>query len=327
MGRTGSTACCSEPRYFPRWPGARRWSGSSAEARRLNVGQRNRLHDFNNLLGAVLALAESAAAELVVGSHPGEELEGIKEVAIRGSEIVRQLMIYAGKESDVPERGDISATIEADVRYPRQIFVRGIGDRSWQGPAGSQSSHLTTLPGCDELGRQCFRRDERQQRRDSRHNASRHGMLRPSPAWRRGKIWFPAITFNWSSRIPQWYVVEIQPESLTRSTVPSRPAVVSTSRNLAESSEFAAQSAWRARPAKATLKFCPEWRRGRTPLAGASRLRSKTFQRSPESRSIAEDEAAICSVVKKMLVRAGFRRSKPPKAVRQSNSPFQGRKY
>jgi nitrogen-specific signal transduction histidine kinase len=36
----------------------------------------------------------------------------IREVAIRGSEIVRQLMIYAGKESEVVERVDLSKIVE-----------------------------------------------------------------------------------------------------------------------------------------------------------------------------------------------------------------------
>jgi PAS domain S-box-containing protein len=68
-------------------------------------------HDFNNLLAAVLVQAELAAAELAAGSHPGDELETIREVAISGSEIVRQLMIYAGKEGDVLEFIDISKTV------------------------------------------------------------------------------------------------------------------------------------------------------------------------------------------------------------------------
>ena len=59
-------------------------------------------HDFNNLLGTVLAQAELAQAELADGSDPQEELERIRYVSIRGSEIVRQLMIYAGKERDDP---------------------------------------------------------------------------------------------------------------------------------------------------------------------------------------------------------------------------------
>jgi PAS domain S-box-containing protein len=69
-------------------------------------------HDFNNLLGAVLAQAELASAELAAGTPPDQELDAIREVALRGSDIVRQLMIYAGKESDVPEFIDISKTVE-----------------------------------------------------------------------------------------------------------------------------------------------------------------------------------------------------------------------
>ena len=69
-------------------------------------------HDFNNLLGAVLAQTELAIAELASGSDPREELNAIKDVAIRGSEIVRQLMIYAGKESDDVETVDVSTVVE-----------------------------------------------------------------------------------------------------------------------------------------------------------------------------------------------------------------------
>jgi PAS domain S-box-containing protein len=68
-------------------------------------------HDFNNLLGAVQAQAELAAAELDAGSSCKEELQAIREVATRGSEIVRQLMIYAGKESAVVGPVDLSKTV------------------------------------------------------------------------------------------------------------------------------------------------------------------------------------------------------------------------
>jgi PAS domain S-box-containing protein len=56
-------------------------------------------HDFNNLLGAVQAQAELASSELIAGSSCEEELKTIRDVAVRGSEIVRQLMIYSGKEN------------------------------------------------------------------------------------------------------------------------------------------------------------------------------------------------------------------------------------
>jgi PAS domain S-box-containing protein len=68
-------------------------------------------HDFNNLLGAVLGQAELAMAELETGSVPEEELKTIRAVAIRGSEIVRQLMIYAGTESEITGPVDLSRTV------------------------------------------------------------------------------------------------------------------------------------------------------------------------------------------------------------------------
>ena len=55
-------------------------------------------HDFNNLLSGILAQAELVEAE-AAGSSLGDEIARIKAVAIRGSEIVRQLMIYAGQDT------------------------------------------------------------------------------------------------------------------------------------------------------------------------------------------------------------------------------------
>jgi signal transduction histidine kinase/CheY-like chemotaxis protein len=68
-------------------------------------------HDFNNLLGGVLAQAELALAESASGSYPTEELTTIRNVAIRGSEIVRQLMMYAGKESQDLGPVDVSRIV------------------------------------------------------------------------------------------------------------------------------------------------------------------------------------------------------------------------
>jgi PAS domain S-box-containing protein len=69
-------------------------------------------HDFNNLLGAVQAQAELALMEVDVGSSCKEELTAIRDVAIRGSEIVRQLMIYAGKETTDVQLVDLSKIVE-----------------------------------------------------------------------------------------------------------------------------------------------------------------------------------------------------------------------
>ena len=69
-------------------------------------------HDFNNLLGSVLVQAEGALSELNAGSNPEEELKTIRDVAMRGSEIVRELMVYAGKESATVELVDVSRIIQ-----------------------------------------------------------------------------------------------------------------------------------------------------------------------------------------------------------------------
>jgi PAS domain S-box-containing protein len=69
-------------------------------------------HDFNNLLGAVQAQAELAVTQLDMGESCKEELRAIGEVAMRGSEIVRQLMIYAGKENSVVGPVDLSKTVD-----------------------------------------------------------------------------------------------------------------------------------------------------------------------------------------------------------------------
>ncbi|HEY6342686.1 MAG TPA: ATP-binding protein [Bryobacteraceae bacterium] len=69
-------------------------------------------HDFNNILGAVLSQAEVAMAGLSSGLDPDEELKSICQAAERGSEIVRQLMVYAGKDGEVREQVDVSRIVE-----------------------------------------------------------------------------------------------------------------------------------------------------------------------------------------------------------------------
>src|SRR3974390_985654 len=76
-------------------------------------------HDFNNLLGGVLAQAELALAESAAGAYPKEELTAIRNVAIRGSEIVRQLMMYAGKESEILELVDVSRVVAEMLEFLR----------------------------------------------------------------------------------------------------------------------------------------------------------------------------------------------------------------
>lgn len=68
-------------------------------------------HDFNNLLGGVLAQAELALEQTAPGQYPEEQLKAIRNVALRGSEIVRQLMVYAGQEHEAPGITDIARIV------------------------------------------------------------------------------------------------------------------------------------------------------------------------------------------------------------------------
>jgi PAS domain S-box-containing protein len=69
-------------------------------------------HDFSNLFSGVLAQAELGLAELDAGSSCKEELQTIRGVAVRGSEIARQLMIYAGKKTALVGPVDVSKIVE-----------------------------------------------------------------------------------------------------------------------------------------------------------------------------------------------------------------------
>jgi PAS domain S-box-containing protein len=79
-----------------------------------SVGQlaRGVAHDFNNLLAGILATADWALDKSGEDSPDKEELQTIRTAAIRGGEIVRQLMTYAGEESAAFGPVDFSALVE-----------------------------------------------------------------------------------------------------------------------------------------------------------------------------------------------------------------------
>ena len=76
-------------------------------------------HDFNNLLGTILADAELALTEVAPGSACGEEIQRIRTVAIRASEIVRELMNYAGQGDTGLEPVDLSLLLEEMLQLLR----------------------------------------------------------------------------------------------------------------------------------------------------------------------------------------------------------------
>jgi two-component system, cell cycle sensor histidine kinase and response regulator CckA len=64
------------------------------------------------LLGGIYAQAELVETDLAVDSAASETIQKVKDSAMRGSEIVRQLMIYAGKEPNSVEALDISLLVQ-----------------------------------------------------------------------------------------------------------------------------------------------------------------------------------------------------------------------
>src|SRR6185369_6804813 len=68
-------------------------------------------HDFNNLLGSIVADAELALTDLAPGIPAIDEIQRIRAVALRASEIVRELMIYTGQETAEIEPVDVSLLV------------------------------------------------------------------------------------------------------------------------------------------------------------------------------------------------------------------------
>ena len=82
-------------------------------------------HDFNNLLGSIHANAEIAEVEGVAGSFAAEEIHAIKTISIRASEIVRQLMIYAGHDNSDSEPLDLSLLVNEMLGLIRISISKG----------------------------------------------------------------------------------------------------------------------------------------------------------------------------------------------------------
>jgi PAS domain S-box-containing protein len=120
-------------------------------------------HDFNNLLGGVLAQAELGLGELAAGSNPEAELKAVRDAAVRGSEIVRELMIYAGKESAVVGLADFSQIVQEMLELLKVFSVetRQAGRESRQGSSASSGQRCATSANCDEPHYECLRRDGR----------------------------------------------------------------------------------------------------------------------------------------------------------------------
>ena len=76
-------------------------------------------HDFNNMLGAIFADADLALAEVSSDNPVAANISRIKNVAVRASEIVKLLLIYAGGTDVSKEDVDLSAIVEDMIHLLR----------------------------------------------------------------------------------------------------------------------------------------------------------------------------------------------------------------
>ena len=68
-------------------------------------------HDFNNLLGGIIAESELLISDLENVPQAQAELQTVRSLATRGTEIVRQLMAYAGQATSAFEEVDLAELV------------------------------------------------------------------------------------------------------------------------------------------------------------------------------------------------------------------------
>jgi PAS domain S-box-containing protein len=79
-------------------------------------------HDFQNLLASIVAYTDLAETEMGQGLSPKEELLAVRTVAVRATELVRELMAYAGRDSTVRVPTDLCQLVQ-EVLQLLKLFV------------------------------------------------------------------------------------------------------------------------------------------------------------------------------------------------------------
>ncbi|MEW5733895.1 MAG: PAS domain S-box protein [Thermodesulfobacteriota bacterium] len=88
-------------------------------------------HDFNNMLGVILGHAEMAM-ETVEPSQPlREDLEEIRKAAQRSSDLTKQLLAFARRQTINPRLLNLNETVSGMLKMLRRIIGEGI-ELSWE---------------------------------------------------------------------------------------------------------------------------------------------------------------------------------------------------
>jgi CheY-like chemotaxis protein len=76
-------------------------------------------HDFNNILAAIIGFTELVAGHADSGSRDAHALERVMEAALRGRDLVRQMLTYSRKTEQVKKPLSVSSVVKETVRLIR----------------------------------------------------------------------------------------------------------------------------------------------------------------------------------------------------------------
>ena len=88
-------------------------------------------HDFNNMLSVILGHAEMALEKADPSLPLHADLEEIRKAAVRSSDLTRQLLAFARKQTIVPKVLDLNETVAGMLKMLRRLIGEGI-ELTWQ---------------------------------------------------------------------------------------------------------------------------------------------------------------------------------------------------
>jgi nitrogen-specific signal transduction histidine kinase len=83
-------------------------------------------HDFNNMLGIIIGQAELASLRVNAGGPVHRGLQEILKASQRSSDIVRQLLAFARKQTISPKVLDLNETVQGMIRMLRRLIGEDI---------------------------------------------------------------------------------------------------------------------------------------------------------------------------------------------------------
>jgi PAS domain S-box-containing protein len=87
-------------------------------------------HDFNNMLQAILSNTDIVLEDLPAGMRLRENLEEIRNCAIRSANLTRQLLAFARRQTIAPQVLDLNETVESMLKMLRRLIGEDI-DLAW----------------------------------------------------------------------------------------------------------------------------------------------------------------------------------------------------